>query len=163
MTGASAASPATVYWSDRFPAIVDAALRINAHSFLIDGEAVIAREDGASDFKALRSKHRGQEAMLYAFDLIELNGDDLRDELLIERKRRLSKLIGKGKRHAIQYNGQLSEDGITVFAHACRMGLEGIVSKRIDSRYTSGPSKAWLKSKNPASETVRGEAESDWN
>ena len=77
--------------------------------------------------------------VLYAFDLIELNDNDLRDELLIERKRRLAKLIGKSNRHAIRYNGHLSEDGITVFAHACRMGLEGIVSKRIDSRYTSGP------------------------
>jgi len=66
---------------------VDAALRINAHSFLIDGEAVISRQDGTSDFHALRSKQRGQ-----AFDLIELNDNDLRDELLIERKRRLAKL-----------------------------------------------------------------------
>ena len=150
-------------WADRFPAIVDAALRINAHSFLIDGEAVIPREDGTSDFHALRSKQRGQEAMLFAFDLIELNGNDLRDMLLIERKRRLAKLIGKSQRQAIRYNGHLTNDGLTVFAHACRMGLEGIVSKRIDSRYTSGPSQAWLKSKNPASETVQRESESDWN
>ena len=150
-------------WGDRFPAIVDAALRINAHSFLIDGEAVIPREDGTSDFHAFRNKGRGSEAMLYAFDLIELNDNDLREELLIERKRRLAKLIGKGTRHAIQYNGHLSEDGITVFAHACRMGLEGIVSKRIDSRYTSGPSNAWLKSKNPTREAVQRESEEDWN
>ena len=150
-------------WGDRFPAIVDAALRINAHSFLIDGEVVILRNDGTSNFRALRSEQHGQEAVFFAFDLIELNGTDLRDMLLIERKRRLAKLIGKSQRLVIRYNGHLTNDGPTVFAHACRMGLEGIVSKRIDSRYTSGPSKAWLKSKNPASETVRGEAESDWN
>ena len=81
-------------WADRFPAIVDAALRINPHSFLIDGEAVIVRPDGTSDFHSLRSKQRGKEAILFAFDLIELIGTDLRDMLLIERKRRLAKLIG---------------------------------------------------------------------
>jgi len=94
-------------------------------------------------------------------DLIELNDSDQRDELLIERKRRLAKLIGKSQRQAIRYNGHLTNDGPTVFAHACRMGLEGIVSKRIDSRYTSGPSRVWLKSKNPASETVRREREEE--
>ena len=82
---------------------------------------------------------------------------------VIERKRRLARLLGKGKRTAIAYNDHLAEDGITVFAHACRMGLEGIVSKRIDSRYTSGPSKAWLKSKNPTSDAVRRESEEEWN
>jgi bifunctional non-homologous end joining protein LigD len=66
-------------WADRFPAIVDAAARIKATSFLIDGEAVIAREDGTPDFHALRIKRRGHEAVLFAFDLIEHDGDDLRD------------------------------------------------------------------------------------
>ena len=83
--------------------------------------------------------------------------------MLIERKRRLAKLIGKSQRQAIRYNGHLTNDGPTVFAHACRMGLEGIVSKRIDSRYTSGLSQAWLKSKNPASATVQREREDEWN
>ena len=85
-------------WADRFPAIVDAALRIKASSFLIDGEAVIARDDGTPDFHALRSRRRGHEAVLYAFDLIEHDGDDLRDLPLIERKRRLARLIGRAKR-----------------------------------------------------------------
>jgi bifunctional non-homologous end joining protein LigD len=65
-------------WADRFPAIVDAALRIKASSFLIDGEVVIARDDGTPDFHALRSRRRGHEAVLYAFDLIEHEGEDLR-------------------------------------------------------------------------------------
>ena len=138
-------------WADRFPAIVDAALRIKASSFLIDGEAVIARDDGTPDFHALRSQRRGHEAVLYAFDLIEHDGDDLRDLPLIERKRRLKKLLGRAKRRAIQFVEHLTGDGPTVFDHVCRMGLEGIVSKRTDAPYRSGPSKAWLKSKNPAS------------
>ena len=78
-------------WADRFPAIVDAAKRIKTASFLIDGEAVIARDDGTPDFRALRSKHRGHEAVWFAFDLIEHDGADLRDLPLIERKRRLAR------------------------------------------------------------------------
>ena len=73
------------------PSIVEAAARLKAHSFLIDGEAVIAREDGISDFRALRSKRRGTEAVLYAFDLIERDGADLRDLPLIDRKQRFAR------------------------------------------------------------------------
>jgi bifunctional non-homologous end joining protein LigD len=116
-------------WADRFPAIVEAALRLNAQSFLIDGEVVIARDDGTPDFHALRSRSRAQEAVLFAFDLIERDGDDLRDLPLIDRKRRLAKLIGRAKRPAIRFNEHLTGDGPTVFEHVCRMGLEGIVSK----------------------------------
>ena len=76
--------------------------------------------------------------------------------------RRLAKLIGKSQRRAIRFVEHLTEDGPTVFAPVCLMGLEGIVSKRIDAPYRSGPSKTWLKSKNPASEAVRREREEDW-
>ena len=131
-------------------------------SFLIDGEAVIARDDGTPDFHALRNQRRGREAVLYAFDLIEHDGEDLRDLPLIERKRRLAKLIGRSKRRAIQFIEHLTGDGPTVFDHVCRMGLEGIVSKRVDAPYRSGPSRTWLKSKNPASDAVRREREEEW-
>jgi bifunctional non-homologous end joining protein LigD len=90
------------HWADRFPSIVAAAHRINATSFLIDGEAVIARDDGTSDFCALRSRRPGYDAVLYAFDLIEHDGEVIRSLPLVERKRRLAKLIGKAK-HAIQF------------------------------------------------------------
>ena len=149
-------------WADRFRAIVDAASRIKASSFLIDGEVVIARDDGTPDFHALRSQCRGSEAVLYAFDLIEHDGDDLRALPLIERKRRLARLIGKAKRRAIRFNEHLTGDGPTVFEHVCRMGLEGIVSKRTDAPYRSGPSRTWVKTKNPASEAVRREGEEKW-
>jgi ATP-dependent DNA ligase len=148
-------------WADRFPAIVAAALRIRATSFLIDGEGVIARDDGTSDFRALRSKRRGLQAVLYGFDLIEQDGADLRKLPLIERKARLRKLIGRTRR-GIVYVEHLEGDGPTVFDHVCRMGLEGIVSKRTDAPYRSGPSKTWLKCKNPASDAVRREREEDW-
>ena len=100
--------------------------------------------------------------MLYAFDLIEHDGNDLCDLPLIERKFRLFKLIGRAKRRAIRYNDHFTGDGPTVFEHVCRMGLEGIVSKRTDARYSSGRSRTWLKTKNPESEAVRREREEEW-
>ena len=129
-------------WSDRFPAIVETASHLRATSFLIDGEAVIVRYDGTPDFHALRSQHRGHEAVLVAFDLIERDGEDLRDLPLIERKRRLARLIGKTKnRRAIQYGEHLKGNGASVLDYVCRLGLEGIVSKRVDAPYRSGPSR----------------------
>ena len=149
-------------WANRFPAIVDAALRIKASSFLIDGEAVIAHDDGTPDFHALRNRRRGREVVLFAFDLIGHDGDDLCGLPLIERKRRLKKLIGRSKLRAIQFVEHLMGDGPTVFDHVCRMGLEGIVSKRTDAPYRSGPSKTWVKVKNPQSAAVRREREETW-
>jgi hypothetical protein len=127
----------------RFPAIVEAASRLKASSFLIDGEAVVCRNDGVSDFDALRSRRRDNDVTLIAFDLIELQGDNLRDVPLLDRKRRLAKLLGN--KDAIRFNEHLTHDGPAVFE--CRLGLEGIVFKRIDSPYRSGPSKVWLNRK----------------
>ena len=106
--------------------------------------------------------NRGSEAVLFAFDLIEHDGDDLRDLPLIERKRRLKKLLGRAKRRSIQFVEHLTGDGPTVFRHVCAMGLEGIVSKRTDAPYRSGPSKVWVKAKNPASDAVGREHEETW-
>ena len=148
-------------WSDRFPAIVETATQLRATSFLIEGEAVNIGDDGTPDFRALGSRSR--EAMLVAFDFIAHNGNDLRDLPLLKRKQRLARLIGNPRTwRAIQYCDHLTGDGATVFKQVCRMGLEGIVSKRIDAPYRSGPSKTWLKSMNPASEAVRREREEDW-
>ena len=72
-------------WADRFPAIVDAALRIDATSFLIDGEAVVVSDDGRPDFHALRTRRNGHAVVLYAFDLIEHDGDDLCSLSLLQR------------------------------------------------------------------------------
>ena len=136
-------------WADRFPAIVDAALRIDAASFLIDGEAVVVSDDGRPDFQALRTRRSGHAVVLYAFDLIEHDGDDLCSLSLLQRKRRLAKLLGKSQRRAMRFVEHLAGDGPTVFRHVCKLGLEGIVSKRTDAPYRSGPSRAWVKSKNP--------------
>jgi hypothetical protein len=97
---------------------------------------------------------------LYAFDLIELNGDDLRREPIETRKATLASVLRRAV-PGVRMNEHIEADGPTVFAYACKMGLEGIVSKRKDSTYRSGRSPDWLKSKNPC-EAVRREEEEDW-
>ena len=98
---------------------------------------------------------------LYAFDLIELSGDDLRRDPRRVRKATLASVLAKA-RPGIRFNEHIEGDGPTVFAHACKMGLEGIVSKRKDSMYRSGRSPDWLKMKNPVAPPVKREAEEDW-
>jgi bifunctional non-homologous end joining protein LigD len=98
---------------------------------------------------------------LCAFDLLELDGRDLRLEPLTERRRLLARLIRK-PRCGLVLNAQYEHDGPLVFEHACLLGCEGIVSKRKDSRYRSGRSHHWVKSKNPAAPTVKRKAEEDW-
>jgi bifunctional non-homologous end joining protein LigD len=99
---------------------------------------------------------------LFAFDLLELNGQDLRREPIELRKRELAKLLRWAAQLGLQLNEHIAEPGDVVFRHACKLGLEGIVSKRLGSRYRSGRSKDWLKFKNPEAPAVKGEAEEDW-
>src|SRR5262249_34806696 len=145
--------------TDRFPLIVEALARLRSRSCIIDGEAVACGEDGVPSFNRLRYRRHDAAVFLYAFDLIELNGDDLRREPLEVRKATLASVVVKAGA-GIRFNEHLKfGDGPTVFAHACKMGLEGIVSKRRDSRYISGRSPHWLKSKNPDAPAVKREAE----
>jgi bifunctional non-homologous end joining protein LigD len=101
-------------------------------------------------FEALHRRQRVNEAILYAFDLLELDGEDLRPRPLGERKAKLAKLLSR-KTGGIVFNEHADEDGATVFRHACKMGLEGIVSKRLSKPYQSGRTGHWLKVKNPDS------------
>jgi len=140
------------------------------HEIKHDGYRRMVRRDGSRVRCFTRNGHdwadrlrrSGDAAVLYAFDLIEHDGDDLSSLSLLQRKRRLARLLGRAKRPSIQFVGHLMGDGPTIFDHVCRLGLEGIVSKRTDAPYRSGPSKAWLKAKNPASEAVRREREEEW-
>jgi bifunctional non-homologous end joining protein LigD len=145
----------------RFPLIVDALARLRSHSCIIDGEAVSCGEDGISDFNRIRYRRHDEEVFLYSFDLIELNGDDLRREPLIVRKATLASVLAHPG-NGVRFNEHIEHDGPTVFAHACKLGLEGIVSKRKNSRYSSGRSPHWIKSKNPNAPAVKREAEEDW-
>ena len=110
----------------------------------------------------MRSRRRDQDAILFAFDLIDLDGKDWRSRSLAERKSRLALLLAR-RPDCIQFNEHLEADGSIVFERACRMGLEGIVSKRIDAPYRSGPCSTWLKFKNPESDAVRREREEEWS
>jgi len=98
---------------------------------------------------------------MWGFDLIELNGDDLRRDPLNVRKATLASVLARAA-PGLRLNEHIEGDGPTVFAHACKLGLEGIVSKRKDSSYRSGRSPHWIKSKNPQSPAVKREAEEEW-
>jgi bifunctional non-homologous end joining protein LigD len=145
----------------RFPLIVGTLARLRSRSCIIDGEAVARDDNGVASFDLIRYRRHDDSTFLYAFDLIELNGDDMRRDPLEVRKATLRSMLAKGGL-GLRFNEHLEGDGPTVFAHACKMGLEGIVSKRKDSAYRSGRSPDWLKMKNPAASAVKREAEEDW-
>jgi bifunctional non-homologous end joining protein LigD len=145
----------------RFPQIVEALTDLRSRSCIIDGEAVACDDNGLASFERIRYRQHDGDVFLYAFDLIELNGDDMRRDPLQVRKATLASIVAKA-RPGIRFNEHIEGDGPTVFAHACKMGLEGIVSKRKDSAYRSGRSPDWLKMKNPGCAAVTREAEEDW-
>jgi bifunctional non-homologous end joining protein LigD len=149
-------------WSSRFPLIVEAVNHLRVRSCLIDGEVVCCDERGVAVFHVLRRRRNEPQAFLYAFDLLELDGADMRREPIEVRKATLASILRKS-RHGVRLNEHLEHpEGDVVFRHACKMGLEGIVSKRLGSRYRSGRSPDWLKFKNPAAPAVKREAEEDW-
>ena len=132
-----------------FTLIVEALARLRSRSCTIDSEAVACDDNGIASFDLLRHRHHDARVFLYAFDLIEVSGDDLRRDPLQVRKATLASMVAKAG-PGIRFNEHIEGGGLTVFAHACKLGLEGIVSKRKDSTYRSGRSPDWLKSKNPA-------------
>jgi bifunctional non-homologous end joining protein LigD len=148
--------------TNRFPLIVEAMARLP--SCTIDGEAVACDDSGVASFNLLLHRKRDDHVFLYAFDLIELDGEDLRREPLEQRKVDLRRLLSDAE-HGLLFNEWIDGgdfDAATVFEHgAVPLGLEGIVSKRKDSRYVSGRSPYWLKMKNPDSEAARREAEGE--
>jgi bifunctional non-homologous end joining protein LigD len=118
--------------------------------------------DGLSRFEELRSRRAAHAAILYAFDLIEHDGEDLRNLPYLGRKAALARLL-RNTEAGIRFNEHIAEDGPVVFAHACRLGAEGIVSKRVDGTYRSGPCPVWIKVCNPASIAVQRERSENWN
>jgi bifunctional non-homologous end joining protein LigD len=134
--------------------------RLRSRSCIVDGEAVACDDNGVASFDLVRHHRANDSVFLYAFDLIELNGDDLRRDPLQVRKATLASILAK-TRPGLRFNEHIEGDGPTVFAHACKMGLEGIVSKRKDSAYRSGRSPDWLKMKNPDAPAVKRKVEED--
>jgi bifunctional non-homologous end joining protein LigD len=141
--------------TQRFPLIAEALARLRARSCILDGEAVWCGDDGIAVFERIRNRRHDDTIFVYAFDLIELNGDDLRREPLEKRRAALARLLNRARIH-LRMNEHLDHvNGVHVFEHACRMGLEGIVSKRKGSPYRSGRTLDWLKAKNPNAPAVK--------
>jgi bifunctional non-homologous end joining protein LigD len=131
-------------WTNRFRKIAADVWHINAGSTILDGEVVVPAADGTTDFSVLQNEMKGKsnKIVLIAFDLLYLNGYDLRKQPLVERKELLKKLIAGT---AIQFSESFEVDGPEMFKHACGLGLEGVVSKVRDSRYNSGRINDWVK------------------
>jgi len=133
-------------WTQRYPRIVEEADRLRA-PMIIDAEVVHLSPDRVSDFDALHSRTADEKAVALAFDLL-LSGDHIRRQPLIERKTALKWALRKA-REGIQYVEHAEGHGDKLFAAVCNLGLEGIVSKKLNAPYRSGPSRTWIKVKNP--------------
>jgi bifunctional non-homologous end joining protein LigD len=135
-------------WTGKFRGVAEAVAQLPARGALIDGEVVALDENGRSDFGRLqRALDGGGETLrYYAFDLLELDGEDLSGLPLIERKRRLGALLSDAP-DVILYSDHIIGDGREILEQTCRMGLEGIVSKRADKPYVSRRTPRWIKSK----------------
>jgi bifunctional non-homologous end joining protein LigD len=137
-------------WTDRFGASVANALAaLPVKTAILDGELVVEGSSGASDFSALQADlgaGRSDRFRYYLFDLLYLDGADLRSLPLVERKDRLAALL-QGAPEPLRLSEHFEEDGEVMLRHACRLSLEGLVSKRSDAAYPTGRTKSWIKSK----------------
>jgi bifunctional non-homologous end joining protein LigD len=131
-----------------FPEIVEAAMELRATAAVLDGEVVVLDERGRSNFQRLQQLGTSRRGLaFFAFDLLALDGEDVKPLPWEERKRRLETLIGQ-RAGIIRYSPHFDGDGRTVLAHACRLGAEGIVSKCRTAPYRSGSrSDDWRKTK----------------
>lgn len=131
-------------WTKRFKKIAHDAWHIKAGSVVLDGEVVVPAADGTTDFSVLQNELKGKSTsiVLVVFDLLYLNGHDLRKLPLIRRKAELKKIIAGTE---IQFSESFELEGAEMFAHACKVGLEGVVSKVRDSVYASGRGHNWVK------------------
>ena len=136
-------------WANRMPSIARALAGLKARSAVLDGEAIVIGEDGLSDFFALHAalaRKHAPSAVLVAFDLLHLDGEDMRGRELEDRRAVLADVVRK-RAPWIQFSESIEGDGPQVWRHACGMGLEGILSKRRGSRYFSGKTDTWRKTK----------------
>jgi bifunctional non-homologous end joining protein LigD len=138
-------------WTDRFPSIVEAVSQLEAKDAMIDGEAFVADPQGMSHFNLLqRALGNGgnRHAIMFAvFDLPLLNGEDLRDRPLTERREKLHGLLGSPIPEGIVFSDGIEGNPGDLLKKACALGLEGVVSKRSDSPYRSGRREEWVKTK----------------
>jgi ATP-dependent DNA ligase len=135
-------------WTKRFSWIAEAALKNRHKQFVLDGEAVVLGLDGVADFNALHSGKHSAEVQFCAFDVLAMDGDDLRKLPLSMRKTNLERLL-RGRADGIFVSPfETGDIGPDLFRKACEFGLEGLVSKRSDRPYRGGRSPHWIKVKN---------------
>ena len=147
--------------ADCFPLAAAAILALPIKLCVVDAEAIVCDDSGMAVFDLIRGHGRNGSAILCAFDLLEVNGEDIRCEPLENRKRRLVGLL-RLPHDGIAFNEHYEVDGTTIYRHACALGCEGIVSKRLGSPYRAGRSAHRLKIKNPVSPAVKRETEEEW-
>jgi len=123
-----------------------ASATLPARSCVIDGEAIACNEDGLAVFDLIRYRRQDHAVTLCAFDLLELDGEDLRRRPIEERKRALKRLLRR-EHPGFAFNQFFDVEGAIVFKNACALGCEGIVSKRLGSPYRFGRSGHWVTSK----------------
>jgi bifunctional non-homologous end joining protein LigD len=142
-------------WTHRFKKAAHDAWHIKAGSAVIDGEIVVPAADGTTDFAVLQNELKGKSTsiVLVAFDLLYLNGRNLRKVPLFQRKAELKKIVAGTD---VQFSESFAVDGQEMFAHACKVGLEGVVSKVRDSVYPTGRSNDWVKKTCAQRETLTG-------
>jgi bifunctional non-homologous end joining protein LigD len=145
----------------RFPKIAEAVAGLPVQSCILDGEAIAVDERGLSVFDLIRYRQRDDAVILCSFDLIERDGEDLRRAPLQHRKHALADLLQRTD-DSIAFNKHFTGDGAIIFKHACALGCEGIVSKRLGSPYRSGRTDHWIKVKNPSAPALKREAEEEW-
>jgi bifunctional non-homologous end joining protein LigD len=135
-------------WSEKFSALTEAAAGLKVRSALIDGEAVVLGPDGRSSFQALQGALKGAPGSIdyFAFDLLELDGEDLTLLPLIERKKRLARIIPE-KDSRLRYSDHILGNGEKLLASFCEAGLEGVISKQAEGRYVGSRNGGWLKTK----------------
>jgi bifunctional non-homologous end joining protein LigD len=148
-------------WTDRYPAIAAVAAKLRARSFTLDGEAAVSGLDGVAVFEALHRRRAAPNAVLHAFDCWSSTAKTC-GRCRSASARRSWRGCWPAQTAGIVYNEHTDEDGVVVFQHACRFGLEGIVSKRLSAPYRSGPSRDWVKVKNPDSPAMQRAREGRW-
>jgi len=138
-------------WTHAFPEIVDGAVQLGVHDALIDGEVAVVLPDGRTSFQSLQHACTGQggraSLVYFVFDLLRLEGERLDRLPLEERKARLRKLVSRRKSGRIRYTEHVEGQGGAFFEQACRLGLEGVISKRRDRPYREGRHGGWVKTK----------------
>jgi bifunctional non-homologous end joining protein LigD len=153
---------ATVYtrrgydWTARFRSIASAAAALPAHQVILDAEVTVQGESGRSDFGALEDdlgSGRTDRFVCYVFDVLYLDGFDLRTSTLLDRKGALCRLLETASSSRLVYSEHFAVEGATIYAEACRLGVEGVVSKRLSSTYPSGRNDQWIKTKCRLSDT----------